>query len=136
MPLWDRFDMCIKTEEIGYSELGNKIHQNDGEELNSFSMKEHIMKARTTQLERFKGMDIMYNSQMNGRNINKFCRLGDEESKLIEKIFAKKKLTARGYHKILKTARTIADIEGNEYITTSNISEAFYYRGIPEITVH
>lgn len=69
-------------------------------------------------------------------NINKFCRLGDEESKLIEKIFAKKKLTARGYHKILKTARTIADIEGNEYITTSNISEAFYYRGIPEITVH
>ena len=54
MPLWDRFDMCIKTEEIGYSELGNKIHQNDGEELNSFSMKEHIMKARTTQLERFK----------------------------------------------------------------------------------
>ncbi|MFR7630765.1 MAG: hypothetical protein ACLUZ6_08865 [Lachnospira eligens] len=48
-------------------------------------------------------------------------------------MFAKKRLTARGYSKILKTARTIADIDGNVNITTANISEAFYYRGIPEV---
>ena len=62
--------------------------------------------------------------------------LGEEEEKLIKRIFAKKRLTARGYSKILKTARTIADIDGNVNITTANISEAFYYRGIPEVTIH
>lgn len=60
-----------------------------------------------------------------GRKINK------------KDIYKKKRLTARGYSKILlKTARTIADIDGNVNITTANISEAFYYRGIPEVTIH
>lgn len=135
-PLWDRFDMCIKTEEIGYRQLWDKALEEDGKELDSQTMSELIMRARRAQLERFKGMDIMYNSQMSGRNINRFCKLKGDEERLMERIFAKKKLTARGYHKILKTARTIADIDGNEYITSSNISEAFHYRGIPEVKAH
>ena len=73
-------------------------------------------------------MNIKYNSQMSTGDMKKFCRLGEEEEKLIKRIFAKKRLTARGYSKILKTARTIADIDGNVNITTANISEAFYYR--------
>ena len=68
--------------------------------------------------------------------MKKFCSLGEEEEKLIKRIFAKKRLTARGYSKILKTARTIADIDGNVNITTAIICEAFYYRGIPEVTIH
>lgn len=81
-------------------------------------------------------MNIKYNSQMSTGDMKRFCRLGEEEEKLIKRIFAKKRLTARGYSKILKTARTIADIDGNVNITTANISEAFYYRGIPEVTIH
>lgn len=135
-PLWDRFDLCIKTEEIGYRELEDKAGQDDRERMDSESMRECVLRARTAQLERFKGMNIMYNSQISGRNINKFCRLGREESQLIERIFSKKNITARGYHKILKTARTIADIDGNENITKNNISEAFYYRGIPDVMLH
>ena len=134
MPLWDRFDMCIKTDEIGYEQI--RCSSDNGNVPDSESMKQAVMRARLAQLKRFNGMNIKYNSQMSTGDMKKFCRLGEEEEKLIKRIFAKKRLTARGYSKILKTARTIADIDGNVNITTANISEAFYYRGIPEVTIH
>lgn len=134
MSLWDRFDMCIKTDEIGYEQI--KCSSDNGNVPDSESMKQAVMRARLAQLKRFNGMNIKYNSQMSTGDMKKFCRLGEEEEKLIKRIFAKKRLTARGYSKILKTARTIADIDGNVNITTANISEAFYYRGIPEVTIH
>ena len=130
-PMWDRFDMCIKTEEIGYEQLHSNSDK-DKKLFTSESMKKAVMRARKTQLERFEDMDIKYNSQMSTKDIKRFCRLGSEEESLMRKIFSKKHITARGYSKILKTARTIADIDGNDNITASNISEAFYYRGIPE----
>lgn len=133
MPLWDRFDMCIKTEEIGYEQLGDKNH---GDTLDSSYMKQAVDRARAAQIKRFNGRDIMYNSQMGGKEIEEFCGLGKEEEQLIGRIFTRKHITARGYHKILKTARTIADIEGNDKISSANISEAFYYRGIPEVAIH
>ena len=133
MPLWDRFDMCIKTEEIGYEQLGDKNH---GDTLDSSNMKQAVDRARAAQIKRFNGRDIMYNSQMGGKEIEEFCGLGKEEEQLIGRIFTRKHITARGYHKILKTARTIADIEGNDKISSANISEAFYYRGIPEVAIH
>lgn len=134
MPLWDRFDMCIKTDEIGYEQI--RCSSDNGNVPDSESMKQAVMRARLAQLKRFNRMNIKYNSQMSTGDMKKFCRLGEEEEKLIKRIFAKKRLTARGYSKILKTARTIADIDGNVNITTANISEAFYYRGIPEVTIH
>ena len=102
----------------------------------SKDMKQSVTRARLAQLKRFEGMNIKYNSQMSAGDMKRFCRLGKEEDKLIKRIFSKKHLTARGYSKILKTARTIADIDGNADITTANISKAFYYRGIPETVIH
>lgn len=134
MPLWDRFDMCIKTEEIGYEQI--RCNNNNGNMPDSKDMKQSVTRARLAQLKRFEGMNIKYNSQMSAGDMKRFCRLGKEEDKLIKRIFSKKHLTARGYSKILKTARTIADIDGNADITTANISEAFYYRGIPEAVIH
>ena len=99
-------------------------------------MKQAVDRARAAQIKRFNGRDIMYNSQMGGKEIEEFCGLGKEEEQLIGRIFTRKHITARGYHKILKTARTIADIEGNDKISSANISEAFYYRGIPEVAIH
>ena len=64
MPLWDRFDMCIKTEEIGYEQLGDKNH---GDTLDSSYMKQAVDRARAAQIKRFNGRDIMYNSQMGGK---------------------------------------------------------------------
>ena len=127
--------MCIKTEGISYEQLGDKKH-GDCDALDSSYMKQAVDRARAVQIKRFNGRNIMYNSQMGGKEIEEFCRLGKEEEKLIERIFARKHITARGYHKILKTARTIADIEGNDKISSANISEAFYYRGIPEVAIH
>lgn len=130
-PMWDRFDMCIRTEEIGYEQLHNTSIE-DNKMTDSESMKKAVMRARKIQLKRFSDMDIKYNSQMSTKDIKRFCKLGAEEEKLMKRIFSKKHITARGYSKILKTARTIADIDGNDNITTANLSEAFYYRGIPE----
>lgn len=138
LPLWDRFDMCIKTEEIGYSQFGSEresysYESETDKDLTSASMGEAVKRARQVQLERFKKSNINFNSQMSEKDINKFCKLGREESALMKNIYAKKHLTARGYYKILKTARTIADIEGNDDISISNISEAFCHRGIPGV---
>lgn len=134
-PMWDRFDMCIRTEEIGYEQLRSDSNK-DNNTSDSESMKKAVMRAREKQLKRFEDMDIKYNSQMNAKDIKRFCKLGAEAESLMKRIFSKKNLTARGYSKILKTARTIADIDGNDNITAINISEAFYYRGIPEGFIH
>lgn len=134
-PLWDRFDMCVRTEQIKYSELQSESidEKEKDNEYTSEKMSDIVRRVRKIQMDRFRGRKIMFNSQMNSRDVAGFCQLGKAESKLMGDIYSKKHLTARGYHKILKTARTIADIEGNKNISMSNISEAFYYRGIPDV---
>jgi magnesium chelatase family protein len=95
-------------------------------------MKEKILAARKIQLERFKGASINFNSQMDSKMVNKYCELKEKEQKLMEKFYEKKRLTARGYTRILKTARTIADLEGCKDIQWSHISESFSYRSVNE----
>ena len=87
MPLWDRFDMCIKTDEIGYEQI--RCSSDNGNVPDSESMKQAVMRARLAQLKRFNGMNIKYNSQMSTGDMKKFCRLGEEEEKLIKRIFCK-----------------------------------------------
>jgi magnesium chelatase family protein len=91
-------------------------------------MKQRIDFARAAQQERFAGTKIFFNSQMNSRQVNKYCQLGAKEKLLMEKAFNSFNMTARGYEKILKTARTIADLEGEENIAVSHLSEAISYR--------
>ena len=127
--------MCVRTEQIKYSELQSESidEKEKDNEYTSEKMSDIVRRVRKIQMDRFRGRKIMFNSQMNSRDVAGFCQLGKAESKLMGDIYSKKHLTARGYHKILKTARTIADIEGNKNISMSNISEAFYYRGIPDV---
>ena len=103
----------------------------NGNVPDSESMKQAVMRARFAQLKRFNGMNIKYNSQMSTGDMKRFCRLGEEEEKLIKRIFAKKRLTARGYSKILKTARTIADIDGNVNIKQGINSGYTFMLSIP-----
>ena len=72
--------------------------------------------------------NIEFNSQMNEKHVKKYCRLGQAEKRIMETAFERLNLTVRGYHKVLKTARTIADIEGEECINAGHLSEAFSYR--------
>ncbi len=130
-PMWDRFDICVRTQEIGYEEVTSYKDTIDDNSIcikESSNMREMIMRARKLQEERFKETKINYNSQMGVSDIRRYCVLGDDESRLMEKMYKKLKLTARGYHKILKTARTIADLEMKERINCEHLSEASFYR--------
>lgn len=124
-PLLDRFDICIETMHIDYKELQAKTR-----EESSSDIRNRIYKARKIQTDRYKNYNIRYNSQLTPRTIKKFCRLDKEEQELLEKAFIRLNLSARAYHRILKVARTIADLDQSEKITTKHLSEAICYRSM------
>lgn len=124
-PLLDRFDICIEAVHIDYKELLNKKTNET-----SVDIRERIYKARNVQMERYKQSDIWFNCQLNPKNIKKYCRLDSKEQALLEQAFNKMNLSARAYHRILKVARTIADLDLSEKITSKHISEAICYRSI------
>ena len=104
-----------------------KMAEND-KCMSSKEMYEKIERARMMQAERYKECDIKYNGKLNGKEIMKYCELGKEEKDFLQKIFVSKGLSYRGYYKIVKLSRTIADIEGCEDITVAHLAEAAGYR--------
>lgn len=124
-PLLDRFDICIEAMQIDYKELQHKK-----DEESSSDIRKRIYKARQIQLERYAGQGVWFNSQLTPKNIRKYCKLEAKEQSLLEQAFKKMNLTARAYHRILKVARTIADLDLSKRITTKHISEAICYRSI------
>ena len=82
------------------------------------------------QLERYKGMNIYSNSQLDAGMLQKYCVLGDEENAILRAAFDNLGLSARAHSRILKVARTIADLEGCENIKTEHIAEAIQYRSL------
>lgn len=147
-PMWDRFDMNVLIEKVDVEQITNIKNVKDkernqfgeiepaaenaafctGRGLDSAAMKAMVLKAREIQRERFEGTGISYNSQMEAGHIEKFCPLGKRETELINSAYMRLGLTVRGYHKIIKTARTIADIEGEEDIGVRHLSEAISYK--------
>jgi len=132
-PMWDRFDMNVLIENVNIEQIVNQSGL-DGEstvvcrELDSATMKEAVLRARRIQEKRFEGIGINYNSQMNEGHIEKFCTLGKREKELINNAYKRLGMTMRGYHKVIKTARTIADIEGEEDIGVRHLCEAISYK--------
>lgn len=137
-PMWDRFDLCVQTDEIQFAQLQNgKSEESEGgsqrnkrgqQEMTSEYMRERVERARAVQEKRYKGRKIYFNSEMTLADIKKFCALDKHGEELMKESYDKLHLTVRGYHKILKTARTIADLEECEGITWNHISEAIGYR--------
>lgn len=113
---------CVESEKCKSDNLRKK------NPYTSANMRVYIERARERQRERFKGDRIFFNSQMSSRQVGRYCRLGWEEKDIMEKAFTQLNLTARGYEKILKTARTIADMEGEEDIAVVHLAEAISYR--------
>lgn len=126
-PLLDRFDICIEALQMNYKELQIQERQESSEEI-----QKRVAIARELQLERYKDQNIYYNSNLTPRMIKKYCKLDAGEQSLLEEAFNKMNLSARAYHRILKVARTIADLELSERITTKHISEAICYRAIDQ----
>ncbi len=87
-----------------------------------------VQAARQLQTERFKGTDIVCNTDMRVAEVRKFCKLDETGDNLIRVAMSQLNLSARGYHRILKLARTIADLAGSENIQTPHLAEALQYR--------
>jgi len=126
-PLLDRFDICIEALQMKYKEL-----QIQEKQETSADIRKRIDIARKIQLERYKGQNIYFNSQLTPRTIKKYCKLEAKEQSLLEQAFIKMNLSARAYHRILKVARTIADLDQSDIISTKHISEAICYRSMDQ----
>ena len=122
-PLIDRIDIQVDVPTLKYSEL----HSETASEPSS-AIRKRVNKARNIQRKRFSQAGIYCNAQMTSPMVRKYCRLGKEESELLREAFAALGLTARSHNKILKVARTIADLDGAENINAVHISEAIQYR--------
>ncbi|MFH0739612.1 MAG: YifB family Mg chelatase-like AAA ATPase [bacterium] len=123
-PLIDRFDIFCHVPSLKYEELvSQEAPENIGEDV-----KEKIAKARARQNQRFINDKIKTNAEMNVGQIKKHCQIDSESHNLLRRFVDSGKLSARGFHKILKTARTIADLDSQENISSSNIAEAISYR--------
>ena len=94
----------------------------------SAALRSSVVRAWEIQKDRYRGTGILFNSQLEGREIRKFCALGKEERDLLTEAFEKLELSARAHDRILKVARTAADIDGEERIGTAHLAEAVSYR--------
>lgn len=122
-PLLDRIDIQVDVPTLKYSEL-----ESESVSEPSGVIRKRVNKARDIQRKRFAQTGIYCNAQMTSPMVRKYCRLGKKESDLLREAFSTLGLTARSHNKILKVARTIADLEGSENINALHISEAIQYR--------
>jgi len=124
-PLLDRIDIQIEVPAVPYSELG---HARRGE--SSAMIRKRVISARKIQEQRFKGLSIHCNSQMSSKELRFFCKLSKENRLFLETVASKLALSARAFHRIIKIARTIADIEKSTGVTMAHLSEAVQYRSL------
>ena len=124
-PLLDRIDMYVETSRVELDRL-----QKGGKEETTEQIRKRVEAARKMQEKRFRKQKYAFNSEMSATDIEKFCVLGKTEKQLMELAYERLKLSARTYHRVLKVARTIADLEGCERIEERHISEALSYRFI------
>ena len=94
----------------------------------SATIQKRVQKARDMQLKRFKGLKITSNAEMNNKQLKQFCNLDEQSILLLKQAISKLNLTARGFHRVIKIARTIADLEGSVKIKSNHIAEALQYR--------
>lgn len=124
-PLLDRIDIHIDVPAVKYRELRSGNSSESSAEIRT-----RVEPARRFQQERFGGTKIYANSQMTPRLIREHCRLDEASEQLLENAMQKMGLTARAHDRILKVARTIADLEGVPDIASKHLAEAVQYRSL------
>ena len=122
-PFLSRMDICMEVPGLKYEELQRKPQ---GE--SSADIRKRIMQARKIQRKRFAGAKFAFNAGITAAEIEEYCELDSEGKRMMSQVFDRMELTARTYHKILKVARTIADLAGEDRIRTEHLTEAVGYR--------
>ena len=124
-PFLGRMDICAEVQGVAYEDL-------EREELaeSSAAIRRRIEKARKRQMDRAKNGEFVYNAELSGERLLRDCELGREEKRMMRQAYDRFSLNARTYHKVLKVARTIADLEGEERIGIAHLQEALVYRSM------
>ncbi len=126
-PVLDRIDIHLDVPEVPVDKL-TSLQQSESSEV----IRQRVMAARNIQRQRFKDAAIFTNSEMNNIQIRQYCQLEEEAMDLLRHAVSKMNLSARGYHRILKLARTIADLASEEQITTTHVAESLQFRSQEE----
>ena len=124
-PMLDRIDLHVEVPPVDYAALSSKSQEETTAEI-----KKRVDKARKIQQERYKGTNISCNARLTPALIKKYCILTDDASKYLELSFERLGMSARAYDRILKVARTIADLDGSEIIEKSHIFSAISFRSL------
>ena len=122
-PIIDRIDLFVNTDYIELSAF-----QTDEKEEGSITIKQRIERAIAIQNHRFQNTSYLFNSEIEGCDVEKFCKLNAEAKELMNMAYVNLQLTGRSYHRILKVARTIADLSESDEINILHLSEALSYR--------
>lgn len=124
-PLLDRIDIMVEMPAVTYEDL-------EGMETSesSLDIKKRVLKAHDIQLKRYEKEGIYFNAQLSAAQIEDFCFLGEKERDLLKNAFTRLDLSARAYHKILKVARTIADLDSSDEIKLPHLAEVLQYRSL------
>lgn len=124
-PFVDRMDLCVEVPRLNFEELTGK-----GSGETSAAMRAEVIAAHQMQMERFAGTNYRFNSDVKGAAAEEYFRVGKKQKQLLEDAFERLNLTARSYHKILKVARTAADLEGSREIENRHVLKAICYRNV------
>ena len=122
-PIMDRIDMRIEVRPV---ELGDLL--GSSVEETSEIVRGRIEEARHRQMLRYKGESFCFNSAVPQPLLKEYVRLGREESQMLEEVYRTGELSARGYFKVLRLARTIADLAGHDEVTQADVAEALFFR--------
>lgn len=122
-PILDRMDLCVELQPVEYASLKTK-----GTGESSKEIRQRVEQARQRQKARFQGTPYGFNGDIEASAIGYYCALGSEEQSCMERLYRSLQLSARAYHRILRVARTIADLDGNEQIQVQHLTEAACYR--------
>lgn len=122
-PLLDRMDLCAEAVSLDYRQFGENEKSRSSTEI-----RENVKRARDIQLKRYEKEKIHFNGELTPSMVKKYCSINKEGKELLESVFEEQKLSARGYHKILKVARTIADLAGEEKILPVHLTESIFFR--------
>ncbi len=124
-PLLDRIDMHVEVAPVSISQMGEECAEESSRDI-----RKRVIAARDRQRERFKGSDVRTNAEMNSRMLSEFCPLDVVSRKMLEGAMDRLQLSARAYDRIVKVARTIADLDGEEAISVAHIAESIGYRSL------